>query len=211
MAVVSSPELLVLHALRLRGMADDGAVARRFGVAPAVAGELLLDAEARGWVRRVGFAEVSGWALTDTGRAVLGGLLAAELASTGERAVVEAVHAAFGVLNARLLTAATRWQIRPIPGDPLAVNDHTDARWDDRVLDELGSLLRAVVPLTEHLTAVLPRCDRYPDRLALALTRAERGERSWVDRPGVDSFHTVWFELHEDLLATLGIERGSEG
>jgi hypothetical protein len=26
----------------------------------------------------------------------------------------------------------------------------------------------------------------------------------------IDSYHSVWFELHEDLLATLGIERGSE-
>jgi hypothetical protein len=25
---------------------------------------------------------------------------------------------------------------------------------------------------------------------------------------GIDSCHTVWFELHEDLLATLNIERG---
>jgi hypothetical protein len=24
------------------------------------------------------------------------------------------------------------------------------------------------------------------------------------------SFHTVWFELHEDLLATLGLERSTE-
>jgi hypothetical protein len=27
----------------------------------------------------------------------------------------------------------------------------------------------------------------------------------------IASYHTVWFELHEDLLATLGIERSSEG
>jgi len=25
----------------------------------------------------------------------------------------------------------------------------------------------------------------------------------------MDSCHTVWMELHEDLLATLGLERGS--
>jgi hypothetical protein len=24
------------------------------------------------------------------------------------------------------------------------------------------------------------------------------------------SYHTVWFELHEDLLTTLGLERASE-
>jgi hypothetical protein len=26
----------------------------------------------------------------------------------------------------------------------------------------------------------------------------------------VDSCHTVWMELHEDLMATLGIQRGAE-
>jgi hypothetical protein len=28
-----------------------------------------------------------------------------------------------------------------------------------------------------------------------------------VDRTDVDSCHRVWFELHEDLVATLGIDR----
>jgi hypothetical protein len=26
----------------------------------------------------------------------------------------------------------------------------------------------------------------------------------------IDSYHTVWFELHEDLLATLGRQRSQE-
>jgi hypothetical protein len=26
----------------------------------------------------------------------------------------------------------------------------------------------------------------------------------------IDSYHTVWFQLHEDLLNTLGIERSKE-
>ena len=38
------------------------------------------------------------------------------------------------------------------------------------------------------------------------------GRRKWVDEPKIDSCHTVWFELREDLhlLATLGLERGGE-
>ena len=43
-----------------------------------------------------------------------------------------------------------------------------------------------------------------------ALARADRGEKKWVDEPGIDSCHMVWFELHEDLLTTLGLERASE-
>ena len=36
------------------------------------------------------------------------------------------------------------------------------------------------------------------------------GERDWFAKPMIDSYHTVWFQLHEDLLNTLGIERSKE-
>ena len=36
------------------------------------------------------------------------------------------------------------------------------------------------------------------------------GQNAWVDGVGVDSCHTVWMQLHEDLLATLGLDRGEE-
>ena len=38
----------------------------------------------------------------------------------------------------------------------------------------------------------------------------QAGEKDWFTKPTIDSYHTVWFELHENLLATLGIERGKE-
>jgi hypothetical protein len=97
--------------------------------------------------------------------------------------------------------------MRPAPGDAMAMNDHTDWRWDDRVLDDLGHIVRRVVPLCERLAAALPRFAGYDRRLLAALNRVESGERSWVDRARTDSIHTVWFELHEDLLATLGLSR----
>jgi len=94
-----------------------------------------------------------------------------------------------------------------VPGDPLAANDHTDFRWDDRVLDELRHVVQAVRPLCLELGASLDRMSGYDARLDRALARVEQGERSYVDRPRADSVHTVWFELHEDLLATLGLSR----
>ena len=36
------------------------------------------------------------------------------------------------------------------------------------------------------------------------------GDTDWFTKPMLPSYHTVWFEMHEDLLSTLGIERGSE-
>jgi hypothetical protein len=52
------------------------------------------------------------------------------------------------------------------------------------------------------------RFQGYPGRLAHVLDRVDKGERSWIDRPRGDSFHRVWFELHEDLMATLALTRG---
>jgi hypothetical protein len=204
----SVPELLVLHAVRLRGMADDDAVARRFRLDRAVAGEILLDGEAYGWVTWSEFAGVGGWSLTDRGRAENERRLAAELGDVpGGAAVVRGVHDAFLPLNSRLRQACTDWQLRPAPGAPLAANTHDDPGWDARVVAELAGLADALVPLVAGLAGTLDRFGGYDTRFSAALAKVTAGDASWVDRSGVDSCHTVWFELHEDLIATLGITR----
>jgi len=209
-ADVSDPELLSLHALRLLGSGEAAAAAARFGLDADVVAELLMDFEARGWVSRFEFAGSAGWSLTEAGKAENERLLAVELAARGGVEDVARVHAAFLPLNARFQETATRWQVRPVPGDRMALNDHVDLRWDDRVLDELGSVGRRLAPLAADLSAVLSRCAGYPERYFAARSRVERGEPRWVDAVGIDSCHVVWMQLHEDLLATLGIERGQE-
>jgi hypothetical protein len=199
---------LTLHALRLRGWGAPERVAARFALDVAQTTELLLDFEASGWVRRVGFADTSGWTLTEAGRVENERLLAAELADSGARSVVVETHARFLPLNARFLTACTNWQIRPMPGDPMAANDHSDHRWDGRILDELGRLGRDLRRLCAGLAGPLARFDGYGDRFTAALARVERGQRAWLDGPGIDSCHLCWMEFHEDLVATLGLRRG---
>ncbi len=41
----------------------------------------------------------------------------------------------------------------------------------------------------------------------MALERAEGGAIEWVSDARILSYHTVWFELHEDLLRILGRQR----
>jgi hypothetical protein len=208
-AHISSPDLLVLHGLRVKGMADVAAVAQRFVLDRELVHELLLDYQARGWTSRVAFADVEGWALTASGRAENERRLAAELHQTGTRSKIVAAHDVFVALNSRFLAAVTNWQIRPQPADPLAANDHTDWRWDERVLDDLRDLQGRLRPLCAHLVAALERFEGYTERYSAAMHKVDQGERAWVAQPKIDSCHTVWMELHEDLLATLGLERGS--
>jgi hypothetical protein len=203
-AHVSSPELLVLHGLRVKGMADAAAVAERFVLDRDLVDELLLDYEAFGWITRVGFADVTGWALTTAGRAENERRLAVELDETHTRSEVVAAHEVFSVLNSRFLVTVINWQIRPKPTDPLAVNDHSDPRWDDRVLDDLHDLRSSVEPVCEQLTAALERFAGYSERYAAAFARASSGERAWIVQPKIDSCHTVWMELHKTCVPPSG-------
>ena len=63
-----------------------------------------MDHQARGWVRRAGFADVTGWTLTEAGRDAGGRMLAVELDEAGVRDIVVESHATFSTLNARFLT-----------------------------------------------------------------------------------------------------------
>jgi hypothetical protein len=206
----SPPGLLVLHGVRVTGMTDAARLSTRAGLARVVVEDQLLDDEARGWVRRVAFADLAGWTLTETGRVEGERQVAEELDRTGSRAVVDAAHGTFAGLNERVLGTLTRWQIRPQPWDRMAANDHTDHGWDERVLGELASYGRRLAPVCAELTNALDRFAGYDERYASALRRAEAGQWVWVDRTGIDSCHTVWIELHEDLIATLGLERGGD-
>jgi hypothetical protein len=195
--------LLVLHAVRLLGFADTPAVAGRFNLQLDETQDALEDAEARGWATYSSFAGTSGWSLTEAGRAENERLLRTE----GGTETIKQVYDEFLPLNALLQQACTDWQLKPTDGDPLAANDHEDPAWDAGVLHELKALDRALRPIVQQLTAVRPRFEGYDVRFSRAFERAAAGEAAYVDRSDVDSCHRVWFELHEDLIATLGLKR----
>ena len=65
-------------------------------------------------------------------------------------------------------------------------------------------------PVLAGLAAALSRFGGYASRLQRAVDEVRAGHGEWFDKPLIDSFHSVWFELHEDLLATLGLERSTE-
>lgn len=203
-------ELLVLHAVRLLGFAPVDRVAARYALPADETEQLLEDHRALGLVEHSEFAGSAGWSLTARGRLEGEARLAAELDATARRDQVHRTYLDFLDLNARVLRAVTDWQTRPVAGDLLAANDHQDLRWDRRALATLDEAGARLLPLVAVLTGVLDRFAGYDERYAHALAEVEHGDRRWVDALEVDSCHTVWFQLHEDLLATLGIQRGSE-
>jgi hypothetical protein len=188
--VLTADAYALLHELRLRGMMP----------APDA---LSVDALcADGLARRKGALLV----LTPEGRAAHADW--ARLPSgSGEEAAARRAYDQFLLCNAELLRLATNWQVRP--GN--VFNDHHDPEYDWAVLDRLTALDERVGPIVRRLGAVVARFDGYRPRLRAAVRRLHDGEHEWLASPAVDSYHTVWMQLHEDLLLALGLERAAEG
>jgi hypothetical protein len=200
--------LAVLHTLRLRSVASVEVVAARLDADPAEVDAELARVEALGWVRRRE-GVLAGWSLTASGRSEGERQLRVELRRRGVRPQVEAGYREFLRLNGELLSICTDWQVRLVDGVEVA-NDHSDPERDQRVLLRLSRLHSLTLPVLDRLGVAWERFEVYGSRLSVAHERIVAGETEWLTRPTIDSYHTVWFELHEDLLATLGRRRVDE-
>lgn len=139
----------------------------------------------------------AGWMLTEAGTTRHAELLAAELAALDTGALAP-VYERFLAANGPFKALNTRWQ-----------SADEDARW--ALMGELADIVGRVEPALRRTTEVLPRFGGYAPRLQAALAKVEGGELDFVTSVKVDSLHTVWMELHEDYLQTLGRSREEEG
>ncbi|WP_067829028.1 pyruvate, phosphate dikinase [Nocardia inohanensis] len=154
-----------------------------------------------------GFAAATpaGFRLTPEGRPRLEQLLIEERGSI-DHAAVTAAYDEFCVYNADLKVIITDWQMK----DPATVNDHADAEYDAGVLARLHDTHRNLRPLIARIGGIAPRLSGYLARLDRAVEKIAEGDHTWVARPIMDSYHTVWFELHEDLIGLCGLTRAEE-
>ena len=126
------------------------------------------------------------------------------------RSVVEPHMDAFHEANSAFKEVVFDWQMRTVDGQEIA-NDHTDAEWDGRVIDRLGSEIHtAIEPIVTAIARQEQRIGRYLDRLVQALHAIRAGETDMLAHPFKDSYHTVWFELHEELIRLSGRNRLDE-
>ncbi|MBB2942496.1 hypothetical protein FB565_002209 [Actinoplanes lutulentus] len=197
--------MTVLHTLRCIGYAELPRVSRITGLTEPDAESELIDLAVAGLVTRTKGELGGGWGLTEPGRAEDARRTAAELEDTGARPAVTEAYQRFLVLNPELLDLCSAWQMRVVEGFA-EVNDHTDKDYDARVLARFADLDRRADPVCAELTEALPRFGGYRIRLTAALDRVHAGDREYL-ADGLESYHAVWFQLHEDLLATLGIPR----
>lgn len=210
MPVVSDPAFVALHVLRIRGVTETAEIAAATGLDAATV-DAVMQAHCENDFVALRTGTLPGWTLTRFGRDEDAQLAAAELDGAGLRDAVDALYREFLVLNPQLLRLCTDWQLLPsVDNQPPELNRHDDPAYDAEVVARLGKVDGAAQPICDGLADALARFGTYGPRLSAARVRVEAGEHDWMTKPMIDSYHSAWFELHEDLLATLGIERGSE-
>lgn len=115
-----------------------------------------------------------------------------------------AAYERFELINEDLKSLITAWQVRPLPSGESASNDHSDVAYDEKIVDRLSKLHDRFMPTLDQMVVKLPRMGIYAEKLETAIDKAEGGEHAWISDVTIPSYHTVWFELHEDLLCMLG-------
>jgi DNA-binding MarR family transcriptional regulator len=192
-------EVAVLQAVRLKGRVSLAALADTLGEDPAAVNHAVERLTEAGLLVRDKTLRLSG-----QGRARLAELLAAERRHVDQAALTNACNM-FRNVNAEFKAAVTDWQLKA--GEP---NSHDDADYDAAIVARIDSVHRTVLPTLAAAAAQLPRLSGYSVKLQQALDKVKAGDTTWLTRPIVDSYHTVWFELHEELIAAAGLTREAE-
>lgn len=203
----SSDELIVLQTLRCIGHSGPGRVATASGLGDDLTGFLLQRLRGQGHVT-LDDGPFGGWSLTLAGRGWVESLVEEELEAGGTGPDVLDTYRAFLPLNRRAMEVFHAWQMWEIAGTR-AVNDHTDPEYDDEVLTRLSSIDEEAQELLARLAEKISRFAAYGPRLSSALAGARAGQVSLV-ADDLESYHSIWFQLHEDLLTTCGISREEE-
>jgi DNA-binding MarR family transcriptional regulator len=192
-------ELTVLQAIRLKGRVSPTDLAATLGEDPADVTATVDRLIAAGLL-----VEATTLRISSTGRTRLSELLDEERKNADLAAMAAAYHE-FRSVNADFKALVTDWQLKGGPGGK--PNPHDDAEYDAAVLARLEEVHARVAPILEAAGAQLPRLNAYPAKLLVALGKVKAGETAWLTAPLIDSYHTVWFELHEELILATGLTR----
>jgi pyruvate,orthophosphate dikinase len=194
----------VLRALVVKGYATPEGVAAALLATPEEMSQLLDRLVADGLAEMA----AGSFRLTPDGKDVGREKIAVDTERWGADNAVAALDA-FLSLDHRMKETVTAWQMREVDGAQ-AFNDHTDAAYDAKVMADLAALHADASAWLRPLEAGLPRLAAYRDRLERAAAAAASGDNRYVASPRVDSYHGVWFELHEDLILLAGRNRADE-
>ncbi len=185
-------ELALARIVQLKGMCTSEAAAEALSVpvgdvdrlAKAMAGRLTESPR--------------GWALDPSGRAWVQSALSQER-ETVDQSQVDEIYREFIPLNDAFKILVFEWQ-------------NTDR--GEAAVAETASRLQDLhdrfAPIVDRTCAHASRLQPFVSRFERALEAVAGGDGSMVASPLKDSYHTAWFEFHEELICLSGRNRADE-
>lgn len=194
----------LLMCLRIKGFGKGEAIGEAVGTSAEEVQGLLADLVARQWAEETKV----GYRLSPSGRAEADKAFGLERAGLDQN-ILAKLYEEFSPINDAFKQLVTRWQMRNV-GDRQVRNDHTDAAYDRSVLEGFDPIHRDICDLIGTIATSASRIGHYKQRLDLALGKIRSGDLRYIAAPDRDSYHTVWFELHQDLIGLAGTTRQKE-
>jgi pyruvate,orthophosphate dikinase len=182
-------DAIILRQVDIKGRVFEPDLAVATGMAPAEVARGCQRLAAAGCLE----PGPMGWRLTDAGRTRARELLSAERTRL-DTAAIRLLYDEFTVVDASLKQIITSWQRAPATGGP-------------GIASRIEEFHQEADELISRFARHVPRLDVYRTRLRAAMGHILTGNRDYVARPTIDSYHTIWFELHEDLLGIAGANR----
>jgi hypothetical protein len=179
---------LVLNGAHLKKMATADDIAAAVGLPREVAVAELAAAVEKGWAMSVD----GRYLVVPDGTSAVHEYYAKFYGPLRGDAAIEGWFARFETLNDQFIRAVSDWQ-----------KNEEDEKAKAKVLKVVERLIKAL----GDIISAIPRYENYARRFTESVGRVDRGEREYVCGPSIDSVHTIWFELHEDILSVLGRPR----
>ena len=142
-----------------------------------------------------------GVALSADGRGWLDDELARER-DAADQIKLNASYERFMALNHEFKRLVSEWQTTSAAG--------YSADEGDELVRGVMAIDQLVQPLIGEAAGCVARVEGYGARFQQALTSMRDGEASMLASPLEDSYHTVWFEFHEELIGACGRNRATE-
>ena len=194
----------VIRALHIKGFVTAEALAPVVMSSVGNVAPILESLATEGLIKPMGEM----YQLTDEGRERGESLMSQDRQRWSEEKANRALEG-FLPLDSRMKMVVTAWQMREVDGEQV-INDHSDKEYDHAVLEDFYELHDEARAWLDPLTRELARLGFYLARLDRAVAEVRGGDRAHVASPRIDSYHNVWFELHEDLIQLAGRTREQE-
>jgi|YelNatPaOPRAMG01_1025707.scaffolds.fasta_scaffold02147_2 DNA-binding MarR family transcriptional regulator len=200
--MITEDEFLILDYLDIFKLAEESTIKEDLGFEPTKFSSTIKSLLEKGFIEKF-FGEQ--WKITSRGENAVSEERKTLLERSGQKDLFIRYCEEFEILNKEFKELVSRWQMKDEDG-VLVPNDHKDPEYDFAIIEKMGTIHEKNKNLIERISKIFPFYKRFINRFEKAYERLTAGEFGYMDRAR-DSYHNIWFELHESLLKFSGMSR----